>query len=222
MSRRVSMALALLLTSVAGFVIMSYSADQGLFGGGGSKGNNAAVQAPPTEVAPQPTAPPPQVVEQTIYRDVYVQGGVGSGSNPGSPGQPAPQDNGSQSTSEQAADSGGSAPVTTPGATQAPTAAPTAAPTPQPLSSRELSGTVSAKTSDSFTLTGGSAGTVVITVTPSTAYESDPHPSLSFAQITTGMKIKANVVTGPGGTPTGSNGAWVAKKVQELNPSEDD
>src|SRR3989304_5265212 len=75
MKRRAALALALCLTTIVGFFVVAYGTQVG-FLGGGSGAQDAAAQADPTA---EPTQPPaaaapsqPQVIEEYVYRDVFV------------------------------------------------------------------------------------------------------------------------------------------------------
>ena len=74
MTRRLSTAVALLLTTVTGFVITTYGMNNGLFGGSLDVDAVASPEAQtvdtPGPLAPTPT---PQVIEQVIYQDEYIQ-----------------------------------------------------------------------------------------------------------------------------------------------------
>ena len=69
------MALALFLTTIVGFFIVGYGMQIGFFGGGNGPGD-AVAQADPTAEPAQPPAAAapaePQVIEQYVYRDVFV------------------------------------------------------------------------------------------------------------------------------------------------------
>jgi hypothetical protein len=89
MNRRLSLTAALFLTTVSGFVVTTYGANNGMFGSGAAEGEPPLVQATGTS-APVPTAPPPQVIEQIVYRDEYVVAPAPSGSTPASGSAPVP------------------------------------------------------------------------------------------------------------------------------------
>jgi len=74
MTRRLSTAIALLLTTVTGFVITTYGMNNGLFGGSLDADALASpqAQAVDTSTLVEPT-PTPQVIEQVIYQDEYIQ-----------------------------------------------------------------------------------------------------------------------------------------------------
>ena len=111
MTRRFSTAIALLLTTVTGFVITTYGMNNGLFGGSLDVEALASPQAQavdtPTPVVPTPT---PQVIEQVIYQDQYIQVPAPAPAAP--PAAPAPaaptrhvEENHSQPT-QQSSDAG--------------------------------------------------------------------------------------------------------------------
>src|SRR3990170_82004 len=74
MKRRAALALALCLTTIVGFFIVGYGMQIGFFGGGSGPGD-AVAQADPTATPTQPPAAAPsepQVIEEYVYRDVFV------------------------------------------------------------------------------------------------------------------------------------------------------
>src|SRR3990170_2198365 len=74
MKRRAALALALFLTTIVGFFIVGYGMQIGFFGGGRGPGDPPAQADPTAEPTPPPPAAPaePQVIEQYVYRDVFV------------------------------------------------------------------------------------------------------------------------------------------------------
>jgi hypothetical protein len=124
---------------MVGFFIVGYGARNGFFGGGGA--DEAAAQMEPT---PEPTQPPaaaapsqPEVIEQYVYRDVYVSG-QDSGTDSGGTSAPLPPRD--------------SAPVP-----QTKPPAPTPTPAPQPTSqpapeSVEFVGDVTSVSGSAFTV----------------------------------------------------------------------
>jgi hypothetical protein len=73
LTRRVSLSLALLLTTVTAFVITTYGSTSGLFGGDARAGAPPAAVATETVTAAPSAAPTPKVIEQVIYRNEYVE-----------------------------------------------------------------------------------------------------------------------------------------------------
>src|SRR3972149_79328 len=94
MKRRAALALALCLTTIVGFFIVGYGKQIGFFGGGSGPGDSSAQADPPPQPTPPPPAAPvePQVIEQYVYRDVYVPSpDSGTASGGGGGGTSAPQ-----------------------------------------------------------------------------------------------------------------------------------
>src|SRR3989304_7080371 len=98
MKRRAALALALCLTTIVGFFIVAYGTQLGFFGGS-SGAQDAAAQADPTAEPTQPSAAAapsqPQVIEEYVYRDVFVSSpdaGAASGEAAPRPAQDAAQD----------------------------------------------------------------------------------------------------------------------------------
>jgi len=159
MKRRAALAVALCLTTIVGFFIVGYGMQIGFFGGGGP--GDAAAQADPTA---EPTQPPaaapsqPQVIEQYVYRDVFVSSpsegvaSTGSASAAGAGGAPKPP------------------PETAPIIQMKPPP-PTATPAPQQTSqapkSVEFTGEVTAVYGSTFTVNARS-GRFTVTIGPST------------------------------------------------------
>jgi len=85
------------------------------------------------------------------------------------------------------------------------------------LLTQSLNGTVASVGYGGFTLTGTKLSQVLISVTPSTKYESEIDGSLTWADIQPGMYLKTKVVVGANG-PTGADGSWVAVSVKEALP----
>jgi len=142
MKRRAALALALCLTTIVGFFIVGYGKQSGLFGGGSGPGD-AAAQADPTA---EPTQPPPaapaepQIVEQYVYRDVYVPSPDSGTANAGAGGGTA-----APKPPQEAAPIKAKPP--TPTATPAPQATPQATP-----KSVEFAGEVTAVSGSTFTV----------------------------------------------------------------------
>ena len=161
MKRRAALALALCLTTIVGFFIVGYGMQIGFFGGGSGPGDAAAQADPTVEPTQPPAAAPsePQVIEQYVYRDVFV-------SNPGE---------GAESTGSAGATGGEAAPnppQETAPITQAKPPAPTATPTPQQTpqaapKSVEFTGEVTAVSGSTFTVDSRS-GQFTVTIDPST------------------------------------------------------
>ena len=161
MKRRAALALALCLTTIVGFFIVGYGMQIGFFGGGNGTGD-AAAQSDRTA---EPTQPPaaaapaqPEVIEQYVYRDVYVS----------SPGE------GAASTGSAGATGGGGAPKPpqetapiTETKPPTPTATPTPQQTPQAGESVEFTGEVTAVSGSTFTVDSRS-GQFTVTIGPST------------------------------------------------------
>lgn len=153
MKRRAALALALCLTTIVGFFIVGYGMQIGFFGGGNGPGDAAAQADPTAEPTQPPAAAPsePQVIEQYVYRDVFVSspdaGATGGGGAPKPPQETAP--------------------ITQ---TKPPTA--TATPTPQQTpqaapKSVEFTGEVTAVSGSTFTVDSRS-GQFTVTIGPST------------------------------------------------------
>jgi len=142
MKRRAALALALCLTTIVGFFIVGYGKQIGFFGGGSGPGD-ASAQADPT---PEPTQPPPaapaepQIIEQYVYRDVYVassDSGTANAATGGGTAAPKPP--------QEAAPIKASPP--------APTAAPAPQPTPQTAPKDvEFTGEITAVSGSTFTV----------------------------------------------------------------------
>jgi len=159
MKRRPALALALCLTTIVGFFIVGYGTQIGFFGGGSGPGD-AAARADPTAEPPQPPAAAPsqpQVIEQYVYRDVFVSSpgegaaSTGSASAAGAGGTPKPQQE--------------MAPITQ---TNPPT--PTATPTPQQTpqaapKSVEFTGEITAVSGSTFTV-DSRLGQFTVTLAP--------------------------------------------------------
>jgi len=160
MKRRAALALALCLTTIVGFFIVGYGMQIGFFGGGSGPGDAAAQADPTAEPTQPPAAAPsePQVIEQYVYRDVFVsspgEGGASTGSAgaAGAGGAPKPP----QET----------APITQ---TKPPTTTATPAPqqTSQSPKSVEFTGEVTAVSGSTFTVDARS-GQFTVTIGPST------------------------------------------------------
>ena len=156
MKRRAALALALCLPTIVGFFIVAYGMQIGFFGGGDGPGD-AAAQTDPTA---EPTQPPaaaaptqPEVIEQYVYRDVYVASPDSGSTNAGAGGTTAPK------PPPEAA------PVT-----QTTPPKPTATPVPQPTSppatkSVEFTGEVTAVSGSTFTVDSRS-GRFTVTLAP--------------------------------------------------------
>src|SRR3990172_8802557 len=86
MKRRAALALALCLTTIVGFFIVGYGMQIGFFGGGSGPGDAAAQADPTAEPTQPPAAAPsqPQVIEQYVYRDVFVSNPDGGAASTGS------------------------------------------------------------------------------------------------------------------------------------------
>ena len=139
MKRRAALALALCLTTIVGFFIVGYGMQIGFFGGGSGPGDAAAQSNPTAEPTQPPPAAPtqPEVIEQYVYRDVYVSS-QDSGGVSGSTAAPQPPKE--------------AAPVT-----QTKPPAPTPTPAPQPTSqpapkSVEFTGEVTSVSGSTFTV----------------------------------------------------------------------
>lgn len=210
MNRRISIAAALFLTTVAGFIITTYGSQNGLFGGGDAAEQPVA-QALATDTAvPAPTAPPPQVVEQVVYRDEYVRVPAPAGS-----GNPAPgADNGTGSSGAPPPPAPGTTGTTAP---PQPTAASVPTAIPQPtnpppaggnVQAIDLQGTVSAVGNGTFTVSGTSRGAAVISTNSSTTWEGG-----QFGNLTAWTRVEVKVLAAGGSQPTGPNGTWLAVHV---------
>jgi hypothetical protein len=196
LNRRVSIALALLLTTVAGFVITTYGMNNGMFGG---DGDAAPLQVQATIPAtPAATAPPPQVVEQVVYRDEYVRVSAPSSST-GGEAAPQPAAPPAARTSEQ--DDEDDVATAPPQPTNPPAAG-------QSVEATDLQGTVSAIGNGTFTLQGTQFGSVVISTNSSTQYEGG-----QFDDLAPGVRVEAKVLAAGGSQPTGPDGSWVAVDV---------
>jgi len=155
MTRRAALAIALCLTTIVAFFIVAYGSRSGLFGGDHGA-DRAAAQVDPTA---EPTQPPalaapsqPEVIEQYVYRDVYVPS-PDSGTASGTTAPRPPQE---------------SAPVTQtkppgPAATAAPQ--PTSPPAPKGV---EFSGEITAISGSIFTVDSGS-GQLTVKLAPNTS-----------------------------------------------------
>ena|SRR3990172_772097 len=155
MKRRAALALALCLTTIVGFFIVGYGTQIGFFGGGSGPGDAAARANPTAEPTQPPAAAPsqPQVIEQYVYRDVFVS----------SPGEGA-----ASTGSASAAGAGPAAKVApaTPDNPPTPTATPTPRPTPQAApKSVEFTGEVTAVSGSTFTVDSRS-GRFTVTLAP--------------------------------------------------------
>ena len=195
MKRRASLALALCLTTIVGFFIVAYGTQVGFFGSDDSS-DDVALADPSGVASPttDPTSPSePQIIEQVIYRDEFVQSSGGSadtGSSVGTSPGGAGGSGGAQQQGDQPAEEGGP---------------------------REegLNGWVQAVGANSFTLSGTHVGDAVISVSSQTTYNSALAPSFSFSQIKPGTYLKTKVLVAEGDTPTGPNGSWAAVSVKE-------
>jgi hypothetical protein len=143
MKRRAALALALCLTVIVGFFIVGYGTQIGFFGGHRGP-DDAAAQADPMAAPTQPPAAAapaqPQVIEELVYRDVFVSGGeAGAGSTSTGDGGAAPQP------------SQGAAPA--PANPPAPTPTPATQPTPKPAGhSVEFTGEITSVSGSTFTV----------------------------------------------------------------------
>ena len=152
MKRRAALALALCLTTIVGFFIVAYGTQLGFFGGS-SGAQDAAAQADPTAEPTQPSAAAapsqPQVIEEYVYRDVFV------------------------SSPDAGAAGGGAAPQSAPapaGATQGNPPTPTDSPAPQQTAPKsvEFRGEVTAVSGSTFTVDAQS-GQFSVTLDPQTS-----------------------------------------------------
>jgi hypothetical protein len=190
------MAAALLLTTVAGFIITSYGINSGLFGG---RTEGAAKPAPSQAARVAATASPapqdPRIVEQVVYRDEYVQAPPAA---PTSPSNPAP--------APQAATSagGGASPPDTPAVPAPP---PATAPLPN-AEAVDVDGRVGSVSSGSFTVTGTRLGTIVLAVNSDTEWEGG-----SLSTIQPGTRVEAKILVAGGNSPTGPGGSFIAVDV---------
>jgi hypothetical protein len=108
----------LLLTTVVGFIVVTYGNDVGMFGSGGdSEAEEAPLVVAPTFTPPPPTATPPTpiIIERYVYQDEYVTGGGDGGSGASS--------GGGSSSGASSQPSGGSAPPAAPPSTSTPSGA---------------------------------------------------------------------------------------------------
>lgn len=197
MNRRLSTAIALALTTITGFVLVTYGMTSGLFGGGSHAEAQLDQQVQATETA---AAPQPQVVEQIVYRDEYVQ-------VPAPPAAP-------QSNPVPAAANDGTQLATPGNDATPPPSGPAATPEPAPgpaVEAVDIDGRVSAVADGNFTVTGTRFGTAVITVNSSTHYAGVDHAS--FSDLAPGMRVEVKVLAAGGSSPTGPNGTWIAVNV---------
>jgi len=204
MTRRIALALALLFTTVAGFFIVAYVLEGGLFGGDKAAPQVIESGAPAADPA---APPPPQVIEQYVYRDEVVQvPGSDSGGNPA----------GSNSASGGGGPGGTTAPGSTPGSTGGSMPQPGTGATP-PGETREegLNGYVIAVSNGTFTLTGTHVGDATISATSRTEYSSALSSSFSFSQIAAGQFLRVKVLVAQGDLPTGPNGSWEATSIRQ-------
>ena len=197
MERRAALALALCLTTIAGFFMVAYGTQVGFFGS--DKRSDEVALADPTRSA-SPTAAPAsapgtEIIEQVIYRDVFVPGpNGGSAANATTSGGVSP----SGSTAPSGSTSGGGGES---GAGE--------------TKEEGLNGWVKSVGSSSFTLGGTHVGDAVISVSSQTKYTSALAPTFSFSQIAPGMYLKTKVLVGAGDLPTGPNGSWAAVSVRQ-------
>ena len=188
MKRRAALALALCLTTIAGFFIVGYGMQIGFFGGGSGPGDAAAQSDPTVEPTQPPAAAPsePQVLEQYVYRDVFVS---------------SPSEGAASTGSAGAAGTGGApkppqevAPITQ---TKPPT--PTSTPAPQQTSqapkSVEFTGEITAVSGSTFTVDARS-GQFTVTIGPST--------SLHGGSIEVGATVKVHGQQGADGLVSAS------------------
>jgi len=167
MKRREALALALCLTTIVGFFIVAYGTQVGFFGGS-SGAQDAAAQADPTA---EPTQPPaaaapsqPQVIEEYVYRDVFVSGSGGEGAT-GNAG-------------------GGTTARVTPAAGAAPAADAGANPQDQaPPKEVEFHGEVTAVSESAFTVEA-SSGQFTVTL--------DPRTSVHGGELEVGATVKVH------------------------------
>ena len=166
MKRRAALALALCLTTIVGFFVVAYGTQVGFFGGS-SGALNAAAQADPTAEPTQPAAAAapsqPQVIEEYVYRDVFV------------------------SSSDAGAASGEAAPQSAPapaGATEGNPPTPTDSPAPQTApKSVEFRGEVTAVSGSTFTVDAQS-GQFSVTL--------DPQTSVHGGELEVGATVKVH------------------------------
>jgi len=182
MKRRAALALALCLTTIVGFFIVGYGKQIGFFGGGSGPGD-ASAQADPT---PEPTQPPPaapaepQVIEQYVYRDVYVSDS-GEAAKP-TAAAPAPK------PPQEAAPIKANPP--------APTAAPAPQPTPQTAPKDvEFTGEITAVSGSTFTVESHSE-LVTVTLAQGT--------TVHGGSIEVGARVKVHGYQGADGVVTAS------------------
>ena len=186
MKRRAALALALCLTTIVGFFIVGYGMQIGFFGGGSGPGD-AAAQADPTA---EPTQPPPaapaepQVIEQYVYRDVYVassdSGTANAGTRGGTAAPKPPQE---------------TAPITqtkppTPTASPAPEQTPQTAP-----KSVEFTGEVTSVSGSAFTVDSHS-GQFTVTLAQGT--------TVHGGELEVGARVKVHGFQGADGVVTAS------------------
>ena len=162
MKRRAALAVALCLTTIVGFFIVGYGKQIGFFGGGGDPGDAVAQADPTVEPTQRPAAAPtqPQVIEEYVYRDVFV-------SNPGEAG---PSSGSSSAASAGLTPEPGAKPAS---ATRDNPPAPTATAAPQPTpqvapKSVEFVGQVTAVSGSTFTVDSQS-GQFTVTLAPNTS-----------------------------------------------------
>jgi len=159
MKRRAALALALCLTTIVGFFIVGYGMQIGFFGGGSGPGD-AVAQADPTATPTQPPAAAPsepQVIEEYVYRDVFV-----SNSDEGAASGGSASAAGAGAAPEPAAKAAPATPENPP----APTATTAPQPTPQAaLKSVEFTGEVTAVSGSTFTV-DSRLGRLTVTLAP--------------------------------------------------------
>ena len=157
MKRRAALALALCLTTIVGFFIVGYGMQIGFLGGDSGAGDAAAQADPTAEPTQPPAAAPsePQVIEQYVYRDVYVSSPDSGSTNAvaGGRGAPKPPQETARITQTKAP-----TPTVTPTPQQTPEAAP---------KSVEFTGEVTAVSGSTFTVDSRS-GQFTVTIGPST------------------------------------------------------
>ena len=159
MKRRAALALALCLTTIVGFFIVGYGTQIGFFGGS-SGTSDAAAHTDPTAAATQPPAAAPSqphVIEQYIYRYVFVSNpdaGAASAGSAGSAGAGA-----ALQPTAKAAPATQDAP---------PTPSPPPQQTPQAAKSVEFVGQVTAVSGSTFTVDSPS-GQFTVTLAPNTS-----------------------------------------------------
>jgi hypothetical protein len=182
MKRRAALAASLLLTTIAGFVIVAYGTREGLFGGGDDgAGASPQVAAQPLNLPAVPTASPtPIIIEQIVYRDEYIAGQSSSGDGADAPTSPPPAS--PPATSAPGDTDQPPPPAADEGDDDAPP------PALSPGQTLEFSGTITAVDADSMTVATSSGAVTVALLSQTEVHGGTPQPGL-------GVSVHARVLS---------------------------